>query len=74
MTLNHYQGVKMSNIGFPCSESWRKRMYKKMVNPLAHGVSKHHLLKEAPESKQSTEESRLWEKATQTALYDKVGD
>ena len=37
-------------------------MYKKMVNPLAHGVSKHHLLKEAPESKESTEESRLWEK------------
>ena len=49
-------------------------MYKKMVNPLAHGVSKHHLLKEAPESKQSAEESRLWEKATQTALYDKVAD
>ena len=45
----------MSNIGFPCSESWRKRMYKKMVNPLAHGVSKHHLLKEAPESKPSDE-------------------
>ena len=49
-------------------------MYKKMVNPLAHGVSKHHLLKEAPESKESTEESRLWEKATQTALYEKVAD
>ena len=64
----------MSNIGFPCSENWRKRMYKKMVNPLAHGVSKHHLLKEAPESKQPTEKNRLWEKATQTALYDKVAD
>ena len=49
-------------------------MYKKMVNPLAHGVNKHHLLKEAPESKQSTEESRLWEKATQKALYEKVAD
>ena len=48
-------------------------MYKKMLNLLAHGVSKHHL-KEASESKQSTEESRLWEKATQTALYDKAAD
>ena len=72
--LTHHQGVKMSNIGFPCSESWRKRMYKKMVNPLAHGVSKHHLLKEAPESKPSDEVSRSWENATQKALFDKVDD
>ena len=49
-------------------------MYKKMVNPLAHGVSKHHLLKEAPESKPSDEESRSWENATQKALFDKVDD
>ena len=49
----------MSKIGFPCSENWRRRMYKKMVNPLAHGVSKHHLLKETPESKPSDEVSRL---------------
>ena len=54
----------MSNIGFPCSESWRKRMYKKMVNPLAHGVSKHHLLKEA--SKPSDEVS--WENAPKSAV------
>ena len=73
-TLTHHQGVKMSNIGFPCSESWRKRMYKKMVNPLAHGVSKHHLLKEAPESKTPDEVSRSWENATQKALFDKVDD
>ena len=49
-------------------------MYKKMVNPLAHGVSKHHLLKEAPESKPSDEVSRSWENATQKALFDKVDD
>ena len=47
-------------------------MYKKMVNPLAHGVSKHQLLKEAPESKPSDEASRSWEIATQKALFDKV--
>ena len=47
-------------------------MYKKMVNPLAHGVSKHHLLKEAPESKPSDEVSRSWENATQRALFDRV--
>ena len=64
----------MSNIGFPCSESWRKRMYKKMVNPLAHGVSKHHLLKKAPEFKPSDEVSRSWENATQKALFDRVDD
>ena len=64
----------MSNIGFPCSESWRKRMYKKMVTPLAHGVSKHHLLKEAPESKPSDEVSRSWKNVTQKALFDKVDD
>ena len=49
-------------------------MYKKMVNPLAHGVGKHHLLKEAPESKPSDEVSRSWENATQKALFDKVDD
>lgn len=49
-------------------------MYKKMVNPLAHGVSKHHLLKEAPESKPSDEVSRSWENATQKALFDRVDD
>ena len=64
----------MSNIGFPCSESWRKRMYKKMLNPLAHGVSKNHLLREAPESKPSDEVSRSWENATQKALFDRVDD
>ena len=61
----------MSNIGFPCSESWRKRMYKKMLNPLAHGVSKNHLLREAPESKPSDEVSRSLENATQSVLFDK---
>ena len=49
-------------------------MYKKMVNPLAHGVSKHHLLKEAPESKPYDEVSRSCENATQKALFDKVDD
>ena len=49
-------------------------MYKKMVNPLAHGVSKNHLLREAPESKSSDEASRSWENATQKALLDKVDD
>ena len=64
----------MSSIGFPCSESWRKRMYKKMVRPLAHGVSKHHLIKDVPEPKQSDEVSRSWENVTQKALFDKVDD
>ena len=65
----------MSDIGFPCSESWRKRMYKKMLNPLAHGVSKHHLLKEAPESGQPNDVNRSWESATQKSLYgSKVDD
>ena len=64
----------MSNIGFPCSESWRKGMYKKMLNPLAHGVSKHHLLKDAPESKQSDEVGQSWENVTQKALFDKADD
>tara|TARA_B100000575_G_scaffold227734_1_gene188480 strand:+ start:1260 stop:1409 length:150 start_codon:yes stop_codon:yes gene_type:complete len=49
-------------------------MYKKMVNPLAHGVSKHHLLKEVPEPKQSDEVSRSWENVTQKALFDRVDD
>ena len=64
----------MSNIGFPCSEIWRKKMYKKMVNPLAHGVSKHHLLKDPPASEQSDAASRSWGNATQQALYEKGGD
>ncbi len=64
----------MSNIGFPCSENWRRRMYKKMVNPLAHGVSKHHLMKDPPASEQSDDVSRSWENATQQALYDKGDD
>lgn len=64
----------MSNIGFPCSENWRRRMYKKMVNPLAHGVSKHHLMKDPPASEQSADVSRSWENATQQALYDKGND
>ena len=49
-------------------------MYKKMVNPLAHGVSKHHLLKEASESETSDEVSRSWENATQKALFYRVDD
>jgi hypothetical protein len=64
----------MSNIGFPCSESWRKRMYKKMVKPLAHGVSRHHLLKDQPLYEQSDDVSRSWENATQQALYEKGGE
>ena len=49
-------------------------MYKKMLNPLAHGVSKHHLLKDAPESKQSDEVDQSWENLTQKALFDKADD
>jgi hypothetical protein len=64
----------MTNIGFPVSDSWRKRMYRKMLNPLAHGVSKHHLLKEAPESGQPNDVNRSGESATQKSLYGKVDD
>ena len=49
-------------------------MYKKMVNPLAHGVSKHHLLKEASESEPPDEVSRSWENVTQKVLFDRVDD
>lgn len=64
----------MTNIGFPVSERWRKRMYKKMQNPLAHGVSKHHLLKEAPESGHPDEVKRSWEVMSQKVLLkDFVG-
>ncbi|MBT6727221.1 MAG: hypothetical protein HOA75_10765 [Deltaproteobacteria bacterium] len=49
-------------------------MYKKMVKPLAHGVSRHHLLKDQPLYEQSDDVSRSWENATQQALYEKGGE
>ena len=38
----------------------KKRMFQKRLNPLAIGVSKHHLLKEVAESEQPNEPERSW--------------
>ena len=52
----------------------KKRMFQKRLNPLAIGVSKHHLLKELAESEQSNEPERSWSNVTQKALFNKTGD
>ena len=52
----------------------KKRMFQKRLNPLAIGVSKHHLLKEVAGSEQSNEPERSWSNVTQKALFNKTDD
>ena len=52
----------------------KKRMFQKKLNPLAIGVSKHHLLKEVVESEQPNDLERSWRNVTQKVLFDKVDD
>ena len=52
----------------------KKRMFQKRLNPLAIGVSKHHLLKEVAESEQSNEPERSGSNVTQKALFNKTDD
>ena len=52
----------------------KKRIFQKKLNPLAIGVSKHHLLTEVAKSEQTNEPERTWRNLTQKALFDKVDD